>query len=55
MNKEDFEDPFIIVKDHRSKQVRERLCLRVLDINTVGNRVPQSVNLVRKPYIYEDK
>ena len=51
MNKEK-EDPFIIIKDHRTKQANQRVCLRVLDANLMDTRTP---NLVRRSYSYEDK
>ena len=50
MNKE---DAFIIIRDHRTKQANQRLCLRVLDANTLANRTQPT--LVKRPYSYEDK
>lgn len=46
------EDPFIIIKDHRTKQANQRMCFRVLDANTLEHRPP---SMIRKPYSYEDK
>ena len=52
-NKQSESDPFIIIRDHRSKQAAQRLCLRLLDINTIESK-PAPV-LKKSTYSFEDK
>ena len=49
MNKQ---DPFIIIKNYRSKESQQRVTLRVLDQNSLGNRASKAHQI---EYTFEDK